>query len=92
MARVRARVIISGKVQGVYYRWATLQEATARGVTGWVRNNPDGTVEAVFEGEGSAVQDLINWCHRGPDAARVDRVEVVWDTYTGEYKDFSIRR
>lgn len=92
MARIRARVTISGKVQGVCYRWATLQEANTRGVTGWVRNNPDGTVEALFEGEDSAVRALVNWCHRGPDAARVDKVDVIWDTFTGEYNDFAIRR
>lgn len=92
MPRVRASVRVSGKVQGVYFRWATLQEAAARGITGWVRNNPDGTVEAVFEGDEERVKSLVEWCSRGPDAARVDRVDVKWEDYTGEFSDFTIRR
>lgn len=92
MGRVRAALRITGKVQGVYYRWATLQEATARGVTGWVRNKPDGSVEAVLEGDERQVKDLIAWCQRGPEAARVDGVDIRWEPYTGEFKDFSIRR
>lgn len=61
----RARVFVSGKVQGVFYRASTQEEALRQGLAGWVRNLPDGQVEAVFEGTPEAVEDMINWCHTG---------------------------
>lgn len=77
MAETKAlRVTITGVVQGVYFRQSTAQEATRLGVLGWVRNLPDGTVEAHVQGPAHAVDALLTWCHRGPPAARVDRVEV----------------
>ncbi len=87
---VRAHVFISGKVQGVFFRAHTRDEATKRGVKGWVRNLPDGRVEAVFEGEEDNVRDLINWCREGPPFARVEDVEVNWEDYKGEFETFSI--
>jgi len=89
--KVRAHVFISGKVQGVFFRYATLEETKARGVCGWVRNLPDKRVEAVFEGEKEAVEEMIAFCHRGPPAAKVTKVEVHWEEYKGEFKDFYIR-
>ena len=90
MPRVRARVVISGKVQGVYFRGTAEDEARSRGLTGWVRNTPDGQVEAAFEGEQAAVEAMIAWCHRGPPAARVTRVTVTWEEPRGE-RGFSVR-
>lgn len=72
----RAHVLVSGRVQGVWFRESTRQEATARGVHGWVRNLPDGRVEAVFEGPHEAVDAMVAWCRHGPAPARVADVEV----------------
>lgn len=79
----RARVFVSGKVQGVFYRASTQEEALRQGLAGWVRNLPDGQVEAVFEGTPEAVEDLINWCHTGPRGARVLRVKVEYEKPQG---------
>ena len=91
MPKVRAHVYISGRVQGVFFRDSTRHLARQYGVAGWVRNLPDGRVEAVFEGEKDAVQRLIDWCHQGPPGARVDRVDVEWQEYTGAFTDFMER-
>lgn len=74
--RIRRRVAVSGRVQGVFFRGATEEEARARGVDGWVRNRPDGSVEAVFEGPPDAVQALVEFCRRGPRWAHVEKVAV----------------
>ena len=71
----RRRVRVWGAVQGVFFRATCAREASGRGVAGWVRNLPDGSVEAVFEGEPDAVEAMTAWCRRGPDGARVDGVE-----------------
>jgi len=89
--KVRAHVIITGRVQGVFFRTETQDEAIRKGMTGWVRNMPDGRVEAVFEGEKDNVEKLIEFCRRGPPGARVTKVEVVWENYMGEFRDFRIR-
>ncbi|MBV1851681.1 acylphosphatase [Catellatospora tritici] len=73
---IRKRVVISGEVQGVYYRDTCRRTAQASGLAGWVRNRPDRTVEAVFEGEPAAVADLVGWARVGPELAIVDRVDV----------------
>ena len=72
----RVRLVISGRVQGVWYRGSMEREALRLGVAGWVKNRPDGTVEAVAEGGAAAVDDLVAWGRQGPPSARVDRVEV----------------
>lgn len=82
--RVRARVFVSGRVQGVCYRADCEDEAGARGVAGWVRNLRDGRVEAVFEGPRADVEAMIAWCRRGPPAARVADVAVAWEEPKGE--------
>ena len=89
--KVRAHVWVSGWVQGVFFRSETRDEAKKRGVKGWVRNLPDGRVEAVFEGEEEAVEELIEFCRHGPPGARVRSVDVVWENCTGEFKGFDIR-
>lgn len=75
-ARVRCRVVVSGRVQGVFFRAATRDEAQVHGVSGWVRNRSDGTVEAVFEGEPGAVAACVAFCRSGPPHAVVADVEV----------------
>jgi len=88
--QVRAQAVISGRVQGVFFRVETQRAAERLGVFGRVRNRPDGTVEAVFEGEQQAVDATLNWCRQGPGSARVDKVDVSWRDYTGEFKRFDI--
>ena len=73
---IRRRVVVHGFVQGVFFRDSVRRHALTAGVTGWVRNNRDGTVEAVFEGEDAAVERLVGFCRDGPRGARVDRVGV----------------
>ena len=75
---------IEGRVQGVGFRYATGQRARSLGVAGWVRNNADGTVEAVFEGDPERVDALVAWCRRGPAGARVDEVRVEQEAPSGE--------
>jgi len=90
MSQVRARVVIEGRVQGVFFRDSTRQEAQRLGVTGWVRNRRDGSVEALLEGEEEKVRALIRWCEQGPPLAQVRRVSVAWEDYQGEFKGFRI--
>jgi acylphosphatase len=73
---IRRRVIVHGFVQGVFFRDTARRQAVSAGIAGWVRNNRDGTVEAVFEGDAEAVARLVTLCHEGPRGARVDRVDV----------------
>ncbi len=91
MDGLRAHVIVHGLVQGVWFRASTREEALRIGVTGWVRNLPDGSVEAVFEGEKKKVEEIVGWCHRGPSGAEVSRVDISWETYRGEFVQFDIR-
>ena len=90
MKNVRAHIIIKGRVQGVFFRAYTQSEARRQGVSGWVKNRYDGSVEAVFEGEQERVQAVINWCHGGPPHARVEKVSAAWEEFTGKFADFSI--
>jgi len=89
--KAKAHVYVSGNVQGVLFRSTTAQEARLLGVMGWVRNLPDGRVEAVFEGEKEAVQAIIEFCGRGPKWAKVTNVEVEWGPHTGSYRVFKTR-
>jgi acylphosphatase len=91
MSAVRAQVKISGRVQGVWFRQSTREEAMRLGVNGWCRNCPDGTVEALFEGDKDAVTALLAWCRRGPPLARVTDVTVEWQQPAGAFADFTIR-
>jgi acylphosphatase len=77
-------VTISGRVQGVGFRYSLVERARSRGLAGWVRNNADGTVEAVLEGPPDAVEALLAWCRRGPGAARVEDVTVEMEAPVGE--------
>jgi acylphosphatase len=90
--RVRVHLVVEGRVQGVAFRACTADEARRLGVAGWVRNLPDGTVEAEAEGDRPAVEALVAWCRRGPPAAVVERVEVEWRAARGELEGFEVRR
>ena len=87
---VRAHLIVAGRVQGVFFRHNTNNEANRLGLTGWVRNLSSGDVEVVAEGERSVVEELISWCHTGPPMSRVDNVSIEWETYTGEFSGFNV--
>jgi len=91
MAKARVHVFVNGRVQGVFFRQKTKQQAERLDVTGWVRNLPDGRVEAVFEGEEENVDKMLTWCHVGPPAARVENVTIKEEPYTGGCSDFSIK-
>jgi acylphosphatase len=90
MAVVRRRVVISGRVQGVAFRHYTRITAEEAGVNGWVKNLPDGRVEAVFEGSREQVDDVISWCRQGPPASKVDHVEIIEEQPKGERQGFTI--
>lgn len=87
----RVRIIVTGFVQGVNFRRYTQMTAQSLGVTGWVRNLPTGEVEACFEGEDSAVTTMVDWCRSGPPSGRVDTIEVLEETFSGEFDAFTIR-
>ncbi len=91
MTKVRVHVFVSGIVQGVYFRQKTKRQAESLGVNGWVRNLPDGRVEAVFEGEEQAVKTLVDYCHHGPSYAMVTNVDALWEPYRGEFSGFETR-
>ncbi len=84
-------MFVSGRVQGVFFRATTRDEARKRGVKGWVKNLSDGRVEAVFEGEREDVEEMIDFCHEGSRPARVEDVEVNWEEYQEEFSGFEIR-
>jgi len=87
---IRAHVFISGRVQGVFYRASTKNMAEQLGLKGWVRNTSDGLVEALFEGEETAVKDMISWCHKGPRSAEISDVTVDYTKFLGEFEEFCI--
>lgn len=86
----RARIIVKGIVQGVFFRDSTRRKAQELHVTGIVRNRPDGSVEIICEGPDEAVKRLIEWSGHGPQGAYVEHVDLAWDTYVGEFKDFRV--
>jgi len=86
----RYHVLISGRVQGVFFRANTWEKACSLGLTGWVRNLPDSRVEAVFEGEDCAAEAMREWCRTGTPPARVDRLQAEEESPTGEFTDFRI--
>jgi acylphosphatase len=90
MAKKRAHVYVSGKVQGVYFRQTTMEQAQSCGVCGWVKNLADGRVEAVFEGEEAAVKALVNFCGKGPKGASVNNMVTSWEPFKEEFEDFEI--
>ena len=89
-ARARAHVLVSGLVQGVFFRAEASRRARSRGLAGWVRNLPDGRVEAVLEGPRRTVESMLEWMRDGPRGAAVSSVEVSWEDPKGE-RGFSVR-
>lgn len=88
--KVRVHVIISGSVQGVFFRMETMRTADRLGVLGWVRNRSNGTVESIFEGDRDQVDAMLSWCREGPPHARVTDVKIDWEKYTGEFARFEV--
>ncbi len=91
MEKGRVHLIISGYVQGVFYRASTRDMALRLGLKGWVRNLYNGNVEALFEGPVDKLRDAVKWCHEGPPGARVTEIDEKWDDYSGEFSDFEVR-
>jgi len=87
----RVHVMITGTVQGVYFRETVRQHAVRLGVKGWVRNASGGGVEALFEGGNEKILDLLGLCRKGPPAARVEKIEIEWEEFRGEFEEFEIR-
>jgi acylphosphatase len=87
----RVHITISGKVQGVFFRANTKQKADQLGLSGWVRNTPDGTVEAVFEGDAHSLDEMVRWCHHGPSLAQVQNVKVEQQQTSNRFDGFSIK-
>jgi acylphosphatase len=87
----RLHVTVSGRVQGVFFRAHTRKIAQSLSLTGWVRNRPDGRVEAIFEGKETDLEVMLAWCKQGPPSAVVTDVAASEDPYTGEFRDFSVR-
>ena len=88
--KIRAQVLIEGRVQGVFFRAETRTFARQHDLTGWVKNRYDGGVEAVFEGEEENVEKALQWCHKGPPHAMVTNVTVKREPYTGEFESFDV--
>lgn len=89
--KIRVHIFVEGKVQGVFFRQNTLYKAKELGVFGFVRNLPDGRVEAVFEGDKDKVEKMIDWAKEGPKYARVENCEVLYEDYKAEFNNFEIK-
>lgn len=87
----RAHIFVSGLVQGVFFRSFTQKNAKKLGLSGWVRNTQDGRVEVVVEGEKERIEKLVEYLKKGPPLARVEKVEVNWENFVGEFSDFEIK-
>ena len=90
MSKSRVRLKIQGRVQGVFFRASTMDKAREFGLTGWVRNNPDGSVEVVAEGLREELDKLVAWSHTGPRHAVVNKVEIEWERFLDEFSGFTV--
>lgn len=88
--KIRGHIVVKGKVQGVYFRQNAQRICSEHGVTGWVRNVEDGSVEAILEGDKSSVEDAISWFNVGPPNAHVEKIDLKYGRYSGEFQDFKI--
>ena len=88
--KTRVHTIIHGRVQGVFFRMETKRAAKKYGVAGWVRNKRDGTVEALFEGDEHQVDMMLEWCKTGPPLAKVEKLDINGQAYTGEFHQFDV--
>ena len=91
MAKSRARVIVRGIVQGVNFRYYAQRQAIRNNITGWVRNLPDGSVAAIFEGDEQDVEAMVQWCRRGPPSAQVTELIAQPEEFRGEFSSFSVK-
>jgi acylphosphatase len=91
LEKIRCHVLVSGRVQGVFFRQNTLERAKTLGLKGWVRNTEDGKVEAVFEGEREKIEKILEWMKVGPPLAKVEKVKIKYEDFKGEFEDFEIR-
>jgi len=89
--KTRVHIFVSGRVQGVFFRSAAKHYADRYNVKGWIRNLPEGRVEAVFEGEKEDIEKMIEFCKHGPSSARVTTLELTSENYTGEFDSFKMR-
>ena len=89
--KARAHVVVSGQVQGVFFRAKTQEKAQQLEVTGWVKNLSEGRVEAVFEGKKAKVEQMVGWAKKGPSGAIVNDLDLSWEEYRGEFTNFEIR-
>ncbi|MEA2092545.1 MAG: acylphosphatase [Patescibacteria group bacterium] len=89
--KIRAKVFISGKVQGVFFRDSAQKKAVSLGLSGWVRNLDDGRVEVLFQGESERVRDMILWVHKGPEFAIVDDTNIIFEDYKEDFDNFEVR-
>ena len=87
----RAHVRVSGQVQGVFFRDSTREKAEQMGLAGWVKNLPDGQVEAVFEGPSEGVREMVRWCEEGPSHASVENVDADFESASGDLEGFEVR-
>jgi acylphosphatase len=92
LMKTQAHVVISGRVQGVWFRASTKEKADELGLTGWVKNTARGDVEAVFEGEEEVVRAMLDWCWRGPPLAKVTTVKETRKPFTATFSEFSVLR
>jgi len=90
MAKARLHIEVYGIVHGVFFRSTTEEKAFSLGLTGWVKNRRDGSVEILAEGEKEALESLLAWCRKGPPTARVDRLEHSWEDFKEEFNSFSV--
>ena len=88
--KTRAHVYVSGRVQGVFFRAETAELARRLGLNGWVRNLPDGRVEALFEGEKQYVEKAVEFCKRGPPSAYVTHLDIDWEDWKNEFQEFRV--
>ena len=88
--KIRTHIFVSGRVQGVCFRGDTQQIARELGLTGFVKNLPDGKVEIITEGEKEKVKQIVDWVRQGPPAAQVNNIDIEWEGYKGEFKDFQV--
>ena len=89
--KIRAHILVSGRVQGVFFRENTQRKAKKLVINGWIKNLSDGKVEAVFEGDKKSVGKIVEWVKNGPILARVESIDIEWQEYLGEFTDFEIR-
>jgi acylphosphatase len=92
MSQGRVHLTVTGRVQGVYFRASTVRQARHLGLTGWVMNCPDGSVEVLAEGPSEKLEELVAWCRQGPAGARVERVELQRQVFRSEFNEFQIRQ